>query len=32
MADGDATVFCTETLTDAEVREIGAAMSAVWPN
>ena len=32
MADGDALVFCTETLTAAEVDEIGAAMSALWPN
>ena len=32
LAEGDATVFCTETLTDAEVRDIGAAMSEVWPN
>jgi L-seryl-tRNA(Ser) seleniumtransferase len=32
LADGDATVFCTEALTEHEVREIGAAMSALWPN
>jgi L-seryl-tRNA(Ser) seleniumtransferase len=32
LAEGEATVFCTETLTDAEVRDIGAAMSEVWPN
>ena len=32
MAVDDALVFCTEALTEGEVREIGAAMSAVWPN
>jgi D-glucosaminate-6-phosphate ammonia-lyase len=32
LAEGDATVFCTETVTGEEVREIGAAMSALWPN
>ena len=32
MFGDDALVFCTEALTDGEVREIGAAMSAVWPN
>jgi L-seryl-tRNA(Ser) seleniumtransferase len=32
LAERDATVFCSEALTDEEVREIGAAMSGVWPN
>lgn len=32
MFGDDALVFCTEALTDGEVREVGAAMSAVWPN
>lgn len=32
LAGRDATIFCTETLTDAEVREIGASLSALWPN
>ena len=29
---GDALVFCTEALRAGEVDEIGAAVSAVWPN
>jgi seryl-tRNA(Sec) selenium transferase len=32
IADGDALVFCTEALSSPEVDEIGAAMSALWPN
>ncbi len=32
MFQDGAMVFCTETLTEGEVREIGAALSAVWPN
>jgi D-glucosaminate-6-phosphate ammonia-lyase len=30
MADGDALVFCTETLTAAEADEIVAALTAAW--
>jgi L-seryl-tRNA(Ser) seleniumtransferase len=32
LPSGGVTVFCTETLTGDDVREIGAAMSVLWPN